>query len=268
MLATLAVWANPASPVLIVICAPGYPGDTESAQPTMDDLARRLAEITGHAPTALSAVYHPVLEAGLEQLGDGKSSVALVSLPFYLEFREQLELKPLLQIEHAGVEAEQWALVARRSAISDPGSLAGWELAGMAGYAPNFVRRVALADWGRLPEQVDIRFSKRVISKLRSAAAGEQVAVLLDTGQTEAMSRLDFADQLEVVARSGRFPASLVCAIGERLNDEALESLRRGFLGLRDADGGPELLESIRIDRFVALDTETLATLEQAYGRD
>jgi hypothetical protein len=268
LLIAVAAGAGFNAPVWVVICAPGYPGDTEQAQPMMDALALRLTETSGRPADSLRAVYHQTLEGGLDRLGGSEASIALVGLPFYLEFRELLGLTALLQIEHAGAELEQWSLVARRSALSEPGSLDGWELAGMAGYAPNFVRRVALAEWGELPEHIDIQFSKRVVSKLRSAAAGEPIAVLLDRGQTEALARLDFADELEIVARSDRLPASLVCAVGDGLSAEELAALRRGFLKLPDVDGGAELLESIRIDRFAALDTKTLEALERAYDRD
>jgi len=268
ILITVLAGAGSDGPVWVVICAPGYPGNTEQAQPMMDDLALRLTETSGRAADSLRAVYHQTLDGGLDRLGGAEASIALVGLPFYLEFRERLGLTPLLQIEHAGAEVEQWSLVARRSALSEPGSLNGWELAGIVGYAPNFVRKVALAEWGELPEHVDIRFSKRVVSKLRSAAAGESIAVLLDRGQTEALEQLDFADDLEIVTRSGQLPASLVCAAGDGLSVEELASLRRGFLKLHDVEGGAELLESIRIDRFVALDTVTLEALERAHDRD
>ena len=42
----------------------------------------------------------------------------------------------------------------------------------MAGYAPAFVRDVALGGWGELPDGLEIRFASRVLGGLRKAAAG------------------------------------------------------------------------------------------------
>jgi hypothetical protein len=257
--------ADPSAPVTIVICAPGYPGDTEQAQSTMDALAQGLARSSGWSPSTLSAVYYETLEAGLSRLDGDEPSVALVGLPFYLEYRERLQLTPLLQIVPTTGQTEQWALVAQRSSVSDPTALAGWELASLAGYAPGFVRRVALAGWGELPEEVEIGFSSRVLSKLRKAASGEQVAVLLDRGQTEALDQLAFGEQLEVVARSEPLPPSLVCAVGDRIATDSRTELTRGFKRLNEIDGGDELLESIRVEGFADLDADRLDEVERRF---
>ena len=172
---------------------------------------------------------------------------------------------PTLQIVPTGGPTEQWTLVARRSSVADPAALAGWELASLAGYTPGFVRRVALAGWGELPEEVDIGFSSRVLSKLRKAASGEQIAVLLDRGQTEALDQLPFGEQLEVVARSETLPSSLVCAVGDRIDAESRTELTRGFMRLREIDGGDELLESIRVEGFADVDADRLDEVERRF---
>ena len=57
-----------AEPWTLVVCAPGYPGSTEQAQSTMDDLARTIGESAGWGTDRLRAVYHETLEPGLDRL--------------------------------------------------------------------------------------------------------------------------------------------------------------------------------------------------------
>jgi hypothetical protein len=242
----------------LVACAPGYPGNTEQAQPTMDGFAAALTQRSGWEAGRLSAVYHEKEEAGLAALAASRAALAMVPLPFYLEHREELGLEPLLEVLPASGEAESWSLVAKKGTIRDPANLSGWDLAGIPGYAPRFVRRVALGGWGGLPEDVRIRFSSRVLSDLRKAAAGEPVAVLLDGAQADALASLPFAAELEVVARSPLLAGNLLCQVGGRLPEKAEAELRRVLLALETDETGREVLASLRIAGFREADTQAL----------
>src|SRR5437870_8109634 len=53
---------------VIVVCAPGYPGNTVEAQPTMDLFAKYVEKAAGLAPGSLGAVYHETEKGGLDRL--------------------------------------------------------------------------------------------------------------------------------------------------------------------------------------------------------
>lgn len=236
-----------------VACAPGFPGSTEQAQPFMDALAGAIEAEMALASGTVRAVYDPSLETGMARLTATDAVLALVPLPFFSEYAEQLDLRPLVGVEHLSGSTEIWSLVARRGALEGPEGLEGWRIVGVPAYAPAFVRRRLLADWGELPAAVDIRFSSRSLSMLRKAAAGEPIAVLLDRAQTEALEALDFASELEVVARSPAVGASVVCRIDDRLKDQQTEALQAAFLRLHKREGGAQVLEGLRLARFVPL---------------
>ena len=242
----------------LVACAPGYPGNTEQAQPTMDDLAEALGN-------GIGAIYHHELDAGLARLAQDDAAIALVPLPFYLRYRKELELRPLAEAHPTSGSTEVWSLVAGRGALSDAASLAGWEVTGMPGYAPAFVRDVALTDWGRIPDGATISFTARAVSALRKAAAGEKLAVLLDAAQTEALPALPFAEELEVVASSQPLPTSLVCAVGRRLTAEDAAKLVPALLGLGESESGRELLAALRMTSFAKLNQAAIERAERAF---
>ncbi len=249
----------------LVICAPGYPGSTEQAHEIMEDLAHGIAEGAGWSREALRAEYYEKLEQGLERIGQDDVGIAIVGLPFYLAYREQLGLEALLQVEPEEAPTEQWTLVAKDGVVTGPDTLDGWQVSGLAGYAPGFVRHVALGEWGTLPDSVDIRFSKRAVGELRKAARGEPVAVLLDRAQSDALDSLPFADDLQVVARSKPMVSSLVCRVGDRMNGMSSEAVTSALLKLSKTKSGSALLESIRVQRFRPLDDEGLARVSEAY---
>jgi hypothetical protein len=250
---------------LLVVCAPGYPGNTTQAQPAMDALAAGVVKQLGWSEGALSAVYHEKESAGLEALSTGSATLAIVPLPFYLKHRTHLALSPLLEVEQISADSESWALVAKRGAVKEPSDLAGWEVDSLAGYSPLFVRGVALSSWGELSRDTRIEFTPRVLSALRKSAGGESVAVLLDRGQTDALSSLPFSNELEVIARSPDLPGQLLCAVGDRLSTEASASLTRKLPTMSETADGSEMLESIRISRFAPLDAKALARIESEF---
>jgi ABC-type phosphate/phosphonate transport system substrate-binding protein len=255
-----------AQQITLVACAPGYPGTTDDAQPTMDELARGVTRAAGWNDERVAAVYHPTVEGGLEALSAERAGLALAPLPFYLEQRERLGLEPLLSVAQTAGTAEVWSVVAKRGTVAGPGALAGWELAGMPGYSSRFVRRVALAEWGELPADVRIRFNPRVLSVLREAARGEKVAAILDRAQTEALASLPFADDLEVVARSRPLVGTVLCRVRGRLSDATADELKDAFLELERLEDGRALLDTLRIRRFEVLDTEELSRIERTFA--
>ncbi|HVO18724.1 MAG TPA: PhnD/SsuA/transferrin family substrate-binding protein [Anaeromyxobacter sp.] len=263
--AALLIAAGPVLPVpprsvALVICAPGYPGTTAEAQPSVDALVAALSHAGGLPDGALSATYLNAEEEGVAQLKSTEAAVAMVPVPFYVKYAVALSLHARLAVVRQGAQGplETWALVAGRGRITSPAALAGFTVVSIAGYSPAFVRG-ALASWGRLPPDAHITFSNQVLSALRRAAAGEAVAVLLDGEQTAALPTLPFAGQLEVVARSAPLPGAFVATVGDRLEPARWRALEKALLALPSTAEGSAALEGVRMQGFAPLPPDALS---------
>jgi hypothetical protein len=256
--------AAPDRPLHLVVCAPGYPGTTAEAQPSMDALAAALARAAGLQDGAISAVYLNDEAEGVARLRDPGSAVAMVPMPFYVKHAGALALQARLAVIRQGAQGplETWTLVAKKGRIGSPAALAGFELASVAGYSPEFVRG-ALAAWGRLPPDVRIVASSQVLSKLRRAAAGESVAVLLDGEQAAALPTLPFAGELEAVARSRPLPSALVASVGARVTAGRWSAVEKGLLSLRSTPEGAAALDGVRLQSFAPLPPGTPALAKE-----
>lgn len=268
VLAFVAVFGTvSAGTVDVLFCAPGYPGTTEHAGPTMAHFAEVLAAEAGSGASSVRAVYHETEAGCLSATEDLDPAVVLATLPFWLAHRDALRLRPvLLAVPPSGAQ-EIWTLVAKRGRIGGPGDLDGFAIESIAGFSPAFVRGPALAAWGALPASTDVVFTARVLSSLRSAARGDAVAVLLDGSQAAGLERLPFADELEVVARSPAVPAYLVC---DRPPDADGTEVRAVLDALPRLDGtanGRETLGEIRLERFEALPDAALDAAIRAFDR-
>src|SRR5215470_9513842 len=140
----------------LVFCAPGYPGGAGDAQPYVDEFAKTAAAAAGWPEGSLTAVYDPTEQGGLSKLTGADAVLAFVPYPFYVQHAAQLHLAPLAQADVIGTGiTEKWTLVAKTGRVSGAVSLAGYTIAGVAGYAPDFVRHSALSAW-ELPANVKI----------------------------------------------------------------------------------------------------------------
>jgi hypothetical protein len=261
------VAAAGAAPRTVVICAPGFPGDTEAARTTMEAFARAAADAAQWPEGSLDAVYHQTEEGGLGRLAGDDAVLAIVPLPFFLRNGDRFHLRPALQIENTTGPEEVWSLAARRGAVASPASLDGWEITGRPGYAPAFVRGPVLGRWGSLPAGVRITPTASVLAGLRRAAAGEKVAVLLDAAQTASLPSLPFAKDLEIVATSGRLPGGVLCTVGDRLPAAEADAMIAGLMDLHRGPAGQEALAGMRLKRFRKLDGEALEAARSAYEK-
>ncbi len=252
---------------MIVVCAPGYPGTTALAQPTMDAFARAAEAAARLSGGSLGAIYHETEQAGLDELAKDESVLALVQLPFLLKHGIDLGLEPRLQVVQESGAVETWSLVARRGRIASPAALAGWEVTGAPGYAPEFVRGPILGDWGRLPDTARITFTASALAALRRAAAGETIAVILDGTQSGALPSLPFGADLEAVTRSKPLPGTLLCTVKDRLRGPEADALLRSLLHLHERPGGAEALKSLRMARFDPADAAAIDGARQAFAR-
>ncbi len=250
----------------IVLCAPGFPGDTLQAQPTMDAFARAASAAAGLAAGTLGSVYHEAEQPGVDRLKQEDAVAALVPLPFYLKHAAALKLSPRLMVEREGGTMERWSLVAARGRVSSATSLAGWTIVGQPGYAPAFVRGPVLGEWGRVPDSATISFSAAVLPALRRALAGEQVAVLLDAKGTASLPSLPGADALEVAFTSRPLPASVFALVGTRLPARDAEALLSGLQKLGTTEDGREALAAMQVAGFRQADAEAIARAGKAYA--
>ncbi len=248
-------------PLTLVACAPGYPGTTEEAQSSMDAFAAAVTRGAGAAPGPVVAVYVPTEKEGLTRIRD--AAVALVPLPFFVQHGAALGLTPRLVVEQKGLgPTERWTLVAKKGRVARAADLDGMTVFSIAGYAPGFVRRVLGAAW-HLPESTKVTESAQVLSALRRVVKGEDVAVLLDGAQGNALPTLPFAAELDVLARSEPLPAALVTTVGKRPGSARWATLEKALLSLPADPAGASALDGIRMVRFTPVDPAVLAAVRK-----
>src|SRR6204780_222726 len=243
---TLAAWAT------LVFCAPGYPGGAGDGQPYVDQFAKVAATTAGWKPDSLGAAYEPSDQGGLAKLGDKDSVLAFLPYAFVVQHAAALHLAPLAQADVAGVGTEEhWTLVGKAGGpVTGPASMTGYTILSVAGYAPEFVKRSALASW-TLPADAKIESTGQILSALRRVASGEPVLALLDQTQAAALSSLPFAAQLKTLTQSAALPVALIAVVDSRLPDARANAFQTALVKLNSTNGAAEMLAMLKLKGFV-----------------
>jgi hypothetical protein len=232
----------------------------------MDNLAKAVSTAAGWPPARLTAVYHETEDAGIARLKSPGPSVAMVPLPFFLAHASELKLTARAQaLEKDGTPATTWTLVAKNGRVTSAAALSGFTVVSIAAYAPDFIRNVALAKWGKLPADVKFTPTGQVLSALRKAANGDDVAVLLDAAQAASFPSLPFAGELSIVATSPPVPGIVVCTVGSTVGPTDAKQLVAGLLKVHETPEGMSALDAVRLAKFIPLDGKALANVRASY---
>jgi hypothetical protein len=236
----------------LVFCAPGYPGGAGDAQPFVDQFAKAAAASAGWKADSLAAVYDPTEQGGLAKLAEKDSVLAFVPYAFYVQHAAALHLAPLAQADVAGVGTqERWTLVGKAGGpVTGPASMTGYTILSVAGYAPEFVKHSALAEWA-LPADVKIEATGQILSALRRVASGEPVLALLDQTQAAALVTLPFAAQIKTLKQSSALPVALITVVDTRLPDPRAKAFQAALVKLNSTSDGAATLASLKLKGFV-----------------
>jgi len=233
----------------------------------MDVLAGAVSKASGWPAGRFAAEYYETEDAGIARLKTKTPILAMVPLPFYLAHASDLKLTPRAQaVEKDGTALVTWTLVAKKGRVTSAAALSGFTIVSLAAYAPDFIRNVALAKWGKLPADVTFAATGQILSALRKSANGDNVAVLLDASQAASLPTLPFAEELEIVATSPPVPGIVVCSVGTSVAAAASSQLIAGMVKMNETPEGLAALDAVRLAKFVKLDTKALAAARAAYA--
>ncbi|MCZ6794123.1 MAG: hypothetical protein O7J95_10985 [Planctomycetota bacterium] len=295
----------------MIVVQPGYPGSTRDAEGFMKRLCAylyaeagerdgegrpaALPRVTGPRVTGLSATYHNVPAEALAALEQLSFSCGIVSLGFYLEHREELGIRVLLEASPEG----RFYLVASRKGDEDRGrSLVGQPVVGGPLYELEFLRRLAFRDvadvetWKAVP-------TLKISRGLRKMKRGEYRAAVLNSREYGTLEKLGRLKELDTVHRSDAFPVALFVTIagfpatktGTTKPGAGSAPGRKRGPGRKDVDArkraldrfasrlalvvrdmsknsvGKEILETMGCDGFRTVRAKRLEELEKRYAR-
>jgi hypothetical protein len=245
----------------VLFWAPNAAGSPEQAVETMTSFSRYLEKVAGWDADSTRVDYRNTVESGEEQLEQDAPGFLVVPMPIWLRHHEEQGWTPLLTLVTDSADAQRYTLYGPPG--SSLASMEGAPIRGDSAYDPAFVRGLVL-DGEEL--RYELEPTARPLSAVRKAAKGEEVLVLLDESQRQALDSLPSGVELSLLAESPWMPAGvLVATPGAAVKD--IEALKAGLArGPGDDAEDGELLKTMKIQRFDPVHEDELAPLGRSYA--
>lgn len=242
----------------------------EIAAPTVAGLTAYIGEKVAGATNAFEprVMNDPVKAA--EFSGKGKPALGIVTAGFYLTYAKALVMEPLLEIKRTGVKEERCILVTKKDGAEDLAKLEGKTIATPLAGEQRYVVGVVLQ--GKLGEEIRLQQTMDVEGAVFDLAEGSKKAadaVLLETGAWDLFKDdPDSGGKLKVVYQSEELPHDLVVLFGPKSDAVNTDKLKQVLKDMNGNADGQKVLQSIRVESFVDIDSSRLSKAEkQFYGK-
>ena len=242
----------------------------EIAAPTVAGLTAYIGGKVAGATNAFEArvMNDPVKAA--EFSGKSKPALGIVTAGFYLTYAKALGMEPLLEIKRTGVKEEHCILVTKKGGAENLAKLEGKTIATPLAGEQRYVIGVVLQ--GKLGEEIRLQQTMDVEGAVFDLAEGSKKAadaVLLETGAWDVFKDdPDSGGKLKVVYQSEELPHDLVVAFAPKSEALSLDKLKQVLKDMNGNEDGQKVLQSIRVDSFVDIDSGRLSKAEKLfYGK-
>lgn len=281
-------WASPgaagqdasAGPGLVV-CYPNAPGSTEAARPVMERLGAHLTWRTGFE---VQPIYTNDAAEARRWIDAQRPRFAILSLPLFLRWREELGLTVVAQSERAHAATERYHLVVandspvRSLADLKKGGPGGRDLVLWSSHLDDARFVSAVVFEGALQvaadDAGDVRgvVTAQPLRALRRMKAGEAFegqpvdAVLLeDSAWNELQKIASFRESLRAAHVSPLLPTPPVVAIGA-VDPADVERVRQALVTMHEDEKGRELLSTLQVTGFGPPTPEAMNATVAAYA--
>ena len=212
----------------------------ESAGPTVALFTSQLGEFEPH-------IFNDPDKA-LAYCVAGKPAAGIVTPGFYFANATALGMEPVLEIRRQKIAAERYVLVTKGAALE---TLTGQTIATPLAAEPEFVRLVILQNkLGAVKLKATLDVEGAVYDLVEGAKAAA-AAVLMEEGTWQAIKAdAELGPQLKAVFMSEELPGNLVVKFASKLEAGQLKAALQAVPA--------ELLDSIRVEKFVAIHQDRL----------
>ena len=249
----------PPSPITVLVCYPGGSVRTLDAKSAMDSMLRVLEENGGWASGTMTSLFTSNIEDSEEFLSVQKPQFAITTLGTFLQYREKLNLTPLVQPRIQGSSLDKYRIVVRRGTFNTVEELKGKTLAGLLVEEPVFLNRVIFQGRVDPVSFFALKSSRRVLRSLRDLAKGDLDAVIINSQQYSALGSLPFADELQVIFTSEEIPLAGVVANGQMTTADERNRFSHALLKMCEHQDGKQLCDLFGLEGFVPADTADFA---------
>ena len=260
------VLAETPKPALVVCYTTGN-ADRRQAKRATKSMLEVMERLAGLPTDKYKAGFTSSPQKCLDSLKDKSTHFISPSLGFFLRYRREYHLKPMVWPRIKGKSTGRWYVVVRRGTYTDIRGLKGKTLGGVLTNDPEFLGRVVFKCRFDPRRFFVLKHSTRVLRDLRKLARGKLDAVILDDKQYNAMGSLPFGKDLTAVFTSDPLPVPSILAVGHRTNAREIGLFTKALSGFCRDSKGKVFCNMFGIDAFVPVDKGAYRGVERLWDK-
>lgn len=266
--ALLGLWASAAQagPHDVAIHVTRLGGDTATAQPFLDRFLRHLEGAIGWPASSLAGKFLTSRKATTGYLAEVKPGLALLEPPLYFELRQQLQLKPVLQVESAELITPRLHVVVKDPALKALADLAGKRVCSTLEEYPRYLTAVVLDGQVDAAKAWKLKPVRQALKGVRGVLRGECDATTLDDSQLAKAREMTGGKELRSIHASAPLPPIPVVVLGDALPAAERDALVKGLLQVCDGEKGKAICAEMHLTRIVPVDAALFGAAEKKYG--
>jgi ABC-type phosphate/phosphonate transport system substrate-binding protein len=250
-----------------LICIPGSPGSSASAQSYLTPFFRRVESLAGWSAGATTGSYQPSYSGCLSQIRSGRPGFAVMALGAYLEQRVAHRLQVIGQVEMFAGAGQRLYLVVKRGAFKTVADLKGKRLTSNHLEEAKFLSRVMFAGKIDVTQHFVLRKVNATTKGMRDVARGRVDATIINDDELRTMKGRAFGKDLEIIHQSPPLPGAPLVAFRGNATAADLASLRRSIGGMCSGAEGRKLCLSAGIRAMRSATDATFAAMVRRFGR-
>lgn len=255
-----------AGPHDIVVVQSGGPSASEQAQQQIDRLAKQIAATAGWDVNTVSGKYFDNNMEAAEYVKKNKPAFVLGDLGFYLEFRDQLDLKVFNQATLRGKNDVTFYVVAQKNSFKSLDDLKGKTLCGTHLENPKYIERIVFE--GAISLGDDVKVTKqRSLRSLRKLAKGEADAVLLDEKEHSSLKSggLPFEADFVTIFTSKPVPNNGFMTVGNTASSEDIKAFTEAAKNFCEYQDAKEICKDFDIQGFKPINDSFFSEIRNQY---
>lgn len=256
-----------AGPRDFLICIPGSPGTTASAESYLAPFFRRLESLAGWPAASISGSYQPSYVGCLRHINTGRPGFAVMSMGVFLENRTTHKLRVIGRVEMFAGAGQRLHLVVKRGTFKSLAELKGKTLVSNHLEETKFLNRILFGGKLDVTRHFVLRRVTETTKGMRDVARGKADATILNDDELRTMQNRPFGKDLEVIHQSPPLPGAPLVAFEGNATPADVTHLARVMGGMCTGAEGKKLCLSAGIRSMQTATQATFAPMIRAFGR-
>ncbi|MFH2010588.1 MAG: PhnD/SsuA/transferrin family substrate-binding protein [bacterium] len=251
----------------LLICIPGSPGTSATAQTYMAPFYRRIESLATWQVGSLQGSYQPTYSGCLSKINSWQPGFAVMSQGVYLEHRKALRLNVIGSLQMFAGAGKQLYLVVKKGSFKTVADLQGKRLTSNHLEETKFLNKVMFGGKIDVTRHFLLKQVSQTTKGMRDVVRGRADATIINDDELRTMNGRSWRNTLQIIHKSPRLPGAVLVAFGKWASRVDLAQMKKVARTMCAGPGGRKLCRASGIQSAGAATQATYGRIIRLFGK-